>query len=343
MSLYTRFKSYFRKNPNNKNLRISGSGKYVPHKVLMSEIEKQYDIPNGWSEKHSGVISKHWITNETVAFMGAEALKMALENCNYSLSDIDLIISAGTSFDYPVPHQAPLIKKELNISGVSIPAISINSTCLSFVTALDIASSLLDNRRYKRIAIVTSETTKNTLNPKDYETFTLFGDGAAAAIVEWSNNSNSIIFASDMVTYEAEAENTIVRGLGNVFHPRFHEWDLEKYSFSMNGKALIKITSQKLSPFIQNLFLKSNINPSNIDWIIPHQASKLGLILLKKLFPDFKDKIISNLETHGNCIAASIPMALHDAISEGKIKRGDTILFLGTSAGFSIGGIILKY
>ena len=275
--------------------------------------------------------------------MGAEALKMALKNSNYSLSDIDLIISAGSSYDYPVPHQAPLIKKEINISENNIPAISVNSTCLSFVTALDIASSLLDNVRYKRIAIISSEITKNTLNPKDFETFTLFGDGAAAAIIEYCKDKQSYLLAADMVTYEAEAESTIVKGLGNAFHPKFFPWDEELFSFKMNGKGLIKITSKYLKPFLQNLFKKAKIDFLKIDWIVPHQASKLGLTLLKKQFPFFANKIVSNLETHGNCIAASIPMALHDAIQDGRIKRGNAVLLIGTSAGYSIGGMILKY
>jgi 3-oxoacyl-[acyl-carrier-protein] synthase III len=342
MTVFERIGNWVKKNPNTKKIRIVGTGKYVPKKILMSDLEEQYGIPQGWSEKHSGVISKHWITHESVAFMGAEALKMALINSNLVLSDIDLIISAGSSYDYPVPHQAPLIKKELNIEGVTIPAISINSTCLSFVTALDIASSLLDNHRYKRIAIVSSETSSKNLNPKDFETFTLFGDGAAAAIVEYSTTDSHLLTA-DMITIESEAENTIVRGGGAVFHSKIYKWDDELYSFKMNGKALIKITTETIRPFLQNLLQQAKISPSNIDWIVPHQASKLGLLLFKRLYPHLAEKTISNLETHGNCISASIPMALHDAITAGKIKRGNVVLLVGTSAGFSIGGLILKY
>lgn len=343
MKLFTLFSKLPKGNSNKKKIKILGTGKYVPQKVLMTDIEKKYNIPEGWTEKHSGVISKHWVTTESIAYMGAEALKQALQNSNCSFSDLDLIISAGASFDYPIPHQAPLIKNALNQFGTTTPAISINSTCLSFVTSLDIASSLLDGKRYKKIAIISSEISSKNLNSKEFETFTLFGDGAAAAIVEYSKDKNSYLLGADMITIESEVHQTMVRGGGAAFHPKDNPYEEELYAFRMNGKALIKVTSETAKGFLQNLFKKASLHPSKLNWIIPHQASKLGLLVFKKLYPHLWDKTFMNLETHGNCIAASIPMALHDAIQEGKIKRGDIIMLAGTSAGFSIGGVILKY
>jgi len=326
-----------------KKLRITSMAKYLPQKIESKELEKMYNIPVGWAEKHSGVKSRHWVTNETVAYMGAESLKLALSKANLKLNDLDLIISASGSYDYPIPHQAPVIKKQLNNYGTDVPAISIDSTCLSFVTALDIASYLLDGERYNRIAIISSEISSKNLNPKNYETFTLFGDGASCAIVEYCPSAESEILSAHMITKEEGAEETIVKAGGIKYHPKDYPFTPEKYSFQMNGRNLLRLAKKYIKPFIQSLIDKSGIPIESINYFVPHQGSKMGLFLFEKIYPEFRNKIANNLSTHGNCIAASIPMAFHDAIENGKIKRGDIIVLAGTSAGFSIGGLILKF
>lgn len=317
--------------------------KYLPQKIESSEIEEKFGIPKGWSEKYSGVKSKHWVTHETNAFMGAESLKSALNRANLKLKDLDLIISASGTYDYPIPHQAPLTKKQLNNYGTSVPAISIDSTCLSFVTALDISSYLLDGERYSRIAIISSEISSKNLNSKDFETFTLFGDGASCAIVEYCPNEKSEILSAHMITKEEGAEETIVKAGGIKYHPKDNPFTPKMYSFQMKGINLLRLAKKYIRPFIDELISKSNTSVDDIDYFVPHQGSKMGLLLFEKIYPEFKNKIANNLRTHGNCIALSIPMALYDAIEEGKIKRGDIIVLAGTSAGFSIGGLILKY
>ncbi len=317
--------------------------KYLPQNMDSKEIEEKNAIPKGWSEKHSGVKSRHWVTHETNAFMGAECLKSALKKSHLKLNDLDLIISASATYDYPIPHQAPLIKKELRNYGTNVPAISIDSTCLSFVTALDISSSLLDGKRYTRIAIISSEITSKNLNPKNRETITLFGDGASCAIVAYCPDEKSEILSAHMITKEEGAEETIVKAGGIKYHSKDIPFTPEMYSFQMKGRNLLRLTKKYIRPFIDDLIVKSNIAIKDIDFFVPHQGSKIGLLLFEKIYPEFKNKIVKNLSTHGNCIAASIPMALHDAIESKKIKRGDIIVLAGTSAGFSIGGIILKY
>lgn len=275
--------------------------------------------------------------------MGAKCLSSALKKANLKLGDLDLIISANATYDYPIPHQAPLTKKELNAYGTDVPCISIDSTCLSFVTALDISSYLLDGDRFRRIAIVTSEISSRNLNPEDFETFTLFGDGSACAIVEYCADESSFIIASNMITLEEGAEETIVRGGGLKYPFSENSYDASLYCFQMKGKNLLKLAKKSIKPFIEDLLNKAKLKAKDIDCFVPHQASKMGLYLLEKLYPAFKEKVFYNLSTHGNCIAASIPMAIFDATESHKINRGDTLILAGTSAGFSIGGMILKY
>lgn len=326
-----------------KKLKIVSMSKYLPQKIESKKLEEEFGIPLGWSEKYSGVKTKHWVTHETNAFMGAKCLTYALKKANLKMDDLDLIISANATYDYPIPHQAPLIKKELNDYGTQVPCISIDSTCLSFVTALDIASYLLDGKRYSKIAIISSEISSKNLNPKDFETFTLFGDGASCAIVEYTENDESFVYGAHMMTKEEGAEETIVKGGGLRFHFKDYAYNPEDYSFKMKGKNLLRLAKKYIRPFIEDLFVKCGVTAKDIDFFIPHQGSKMGLFLFEKIYPEFKGKVANNLNTHGNCIAASIPMALYDAIEDGKICRGNTIALAGTSAGFSIGGIVLKY
>lgn len=111
----------------------------------------------------------------------------------------------------------------------------------------------------------------------------------------------------------------------------------------MKGKNLLRLAKKYIRPFIEDLFVRCGVTAKEIDFFVPNQGSKMGLFLFEKIYPEFKGKVANNLNTHGNCIAASIPMALYDAIEDGKICRGNTIVLAGTSAGFSIGGVVLKY
>jgi 3-oxoacyl-[acyl-carrier-protein] synthase-3 len=185
-----------------KKVKIVSSACYLPKKVSSKQLEDQYNLPKGWSEKYSGVANRHHVTFESNGYMGARAIEAALENSNLQLSDIDLIISAGATFDYPLPNQSSIIKSELK-EGLkyNTPTIDIDTTCLSFVTSFDIASKMMDNYQYKNIIIVASEIGSNGLNPNNPETLTLFGDAAVAVILSCDKNSESFFVKGAMKTY----------------------------------------------------------------------------------------------------------------------------------------------
>lgn len=327
-----------------KPIKIVGFGKYLPKKVLSSELEQQYGLPLGWSEKYSGVHSRHHITFESIGYMGAKAIEQALQKCNMQLANIDLIISASAGFDYPLPSQSSIIKSELTDGlKVNIPALDVDSSCLSFVSAFEIASSLLDGKKYKNIIIVSSEIASKGINPSNWETLTLFGDGAVAAILQYNNSSPSIYIKSTMRTYSEGVFDSTFLGGGMKLFFKDNPYTPELYSFAMNGRKLLRLAKNKLPEFIEDFFKDLPISIEEADAIIPHQASKLGVSILSSLYQLKENQVMGNLATHGNCIAASIPLVFHDAIESGSIKRGDTCFIIGTAAGFSIGGILLKF
>ena len=329
---------------NNKNIKIVSSGCYLPKCISSSEIEINNNIPKGWSEKYNGVKNRHHVTFETNGYMGARAIESALEKSDLHLSDIDLIISAGASFDYILPNQSSTIKSELKY-GVSynIPGIDIDATCLSFMTSFDIASKMMDGYQYKNIIIVASEVASKGLNGNNFETATLFGDGAAAIILSFDSDNKSSYIKGSTKTYSEGVFDTIIKGGGVKYYFKDHSYDPELHSFQMNGRKLLKLAKREMNNFTVDFFNDIDYSMDDVDIVVPHQASKIGLELFKKMYSIDAGKIMSNIESHGNCIAASIPLIIHQSIHQNKLKRGDLCLLIGTSAGFSIGASLFRY
>jgi len=327
-----------------KPIKIVSLGKYLPQAVSSEELETKYGLPKGWAMKYSGVENRHMVTTEYNGLMGAKAAQQALEKAQLTLADIDMVISGNGTYDYPIPNQASIIKAILDEKNqYPVPAIDIDSTCLSFVTALDLAAHLLDGHVYKNILIISTEIASKGLNPANWETLTLFGDGAAAAIVSYDENSSSCYFKGQQFTYSEGTHLTIIEGGGNKNFFKDHPYDPELHSFKMQGKQLLRLTKQKLPEFIKQFFADTAYDLFTVDAIVPHQASKLGLSLFTKRYKLKPGVVKETLHKYGNCIAASIPLTLLDAIDAGTIQRGDVCFLAGTSAGFSMGGVLIRY
>lgn len=328
-----------------RRVKIVGMGKYLPEKVVTSEeLEKKMGLEPGWAFNRSGVKERHFVTDDTCATMGAKALTKALENANMEYEDLDVIIGASGSYDHPIPYNACLIQREMGKGDSGTPCWDIDSTCLSFVTALDIISHLIEVGKYQNVAIVTSEIASKSLNYDERESATLLGDGAAAAIVtKTPEGEPSKIITSAMFTYSKGAYNTYVKGGGNVLHPNDPNGKPEDYTFHMDGRQILEMAFEIIPVFFQELFKDLDFTVQDLDLFVPHQASKVALEMAQQAFGLSDKQYVNYLSTHGNCIAASIPMAFHDAIAENRVKRGDKVLLAGTAAGLSIGGVILNY
>lgn len=329
-----------------RKIKILSAGKYMPGNAISSnELETNFHIEEGWCEKHSGVRFRYFANGETGAQMGAKALQLALSNANLQYDDLDLVVFAAASYDYPVPHTCCIMQSYFKESKKDVPGFDIDATCLSFVMALETCSYLLLGNQYNRIAIVTAEIASNSLNSKDNETFTLLGDGATAVIIEKPNeNESSEMLFSKIITKPSGARNTIIPKGGNA-NPGINriKGDDNDFAFKMDGKKLLRLAHITLKPFCDELIKKSNLKASDFDWIIPHQASKTGLELFRRIYSFDVQKFIINIDIYGNTLAASIPITISDLMAENKIKRGDKILIIGSGAGFSLGGMTLVF
>ena len=326
-----------------RNVRIREMAKQLPSKIVSSkEIDGKLKLPLGWTEKKSGVKQRHYVENETASDLAAEAIKKALHKSNLSLEEIDAIICTSGTMEQAIPCTAALIHEKLAPSK-PIPAFDINSTCLSFVTGLDVISHLIDSGTYKRAILVASEVASVGLNEKQKESYVLFGDAAVACIIEKADEtSGSRIHASKMETYSEGAHYTEIRGGGTKLHPNYpHE--TEDNLFDMDGRKVYKLSAKVIQPFVRQLLQSANLQMEDLKAVVPHQASGMAMRLIGKKLNIPEHKLINVIENYGNTIAASIPLALYEAIQQGNIERGDTIMLLGTSAGLSLGGIILDY
>lgn len=326
-------------------VKILSTGKYLPkRKVTAQELAEQIGVSSHWIEKKSGVLVRHFVEDETASQMGAYAAKEALAAAHLSPQEIDCIVCANTVPEQGIPCTAVLIQRLLGIGDSGIPAFDINATCLSFVAALDLLSHLIDAGRYDRVLIISSEIATIALDWSDHESCTLFGDGAVAVIVERATAADtSAILASRIETYSEGADLSQCLGGGNKHHPREYAAYPERFLFQMNGRAVYRMASKILPEFLQRLFEPVGLNMTDMQLVIPHQASLMAMRLIQKQLeiPDASWMVIAH--NHGNTMAASIPMALHEAIQQGKLNRGDCALLLGTAAGLSVAGIVLKY
>lgn len=327
-----------------RKIEIQGIGAYLPKRmVTAAEIDGMIGATPGWSESKSGVKRRYFVMDETASYMGAEAAKLALEDAQIDLTNIDCIISGSGTMEQAIPNNASLIQKQLGLQHSGIPCFDVNSTCLSFVTALDMISYAMDAGRYERVLLVSTEIASVGINWRQDESSILFGDGAVAVVLSRSEGQSSIL-ASQMETYSAGAHLSEIRGGGTKIHPReYSEETKNDFLFDMNGRAIFKMSSKLIPNFIEKLFSQTTISMKDINMVIPHQASAAAMKIIRRKLNVSEDRFMNIIENYGNMIAASIPMALYQAIKQKKVTRGDKLLLLGTSAGLSIGGMILEY
>lgn len=323
---------------------ILGLGRCLPKRVVLStEFDQKFGKPPGYIFRKTGVFERRYVDNETASDLGAVAAKEAVKNAGLTLSDVDLIVNASGTPVQAIPDGGPLLQRTLGLKGSGIPCFSIHSTCLSFVTALDLVAPMVSAGRYKNALIVSSEVASHNLDPHDWHDCSLFGDGSAAMLISPpTGEHDSAILATRMETYGEGFDLAGLEGCGSKNPPTLPHTTESMNYFHMKGIPLFRLVGQRVRPFLDKMVEHLSFSWLDVDWVVPHQASQATGKLLKSLGYDNK-KIIMVLERLGNCVAASIPMALYEGVQSGRIKHGDSVLLVGTGAGVSMQGIVLRY
>ncbi|MGY5956862.1 3-oxoacyl-[acyl-carrier-protein] synthase-3 [Kosakonia sp. BK9b] len=321
-------------------LNIIATGSALPATCITSDsLDCQLGKPAGYVRQRSGIEHRfHARPDESQAELAAQALHNALAAQAISPSSIDLLISASAIGIQALPCSAAHILK-----AAAMPAgtagFDVNSSCVSFITALDVAAGLLATGSYRRIAIVAADLASRGIDWQHEESSLIFGDGAACAIVE-RGDGHSGVLASLTEVYPEGSELCEIRAGGTRRNPRSGMHDSD-FLFHMQGKPLFRFASARIEGFFTRLLNKSGLTLADIATVVPHQASHLSLEHMRKRLA-VPDRILIDIyRHHGNQVAASIPTALHHAFSSGKVRSGEPVLLIGTAAGLTLSGMVL--
>lgn len=331
---------------------ITGTGGYLPATIFTNaDWEKRVNTSDEWIVERTGIKSRHIASkDETASSMGVKAALKALDMANVDAKEIQLIIVATGSPDKIFPATACLIQKQLNIP--TCIAFDIQAACSGFIYALSIADQYIKSGTIKKALVIGTELMSRLIDWSDRNTCVLFGDGAGAVVLEASEqpgvlsthlfadgNYDDILYVDNMQLGDHVKTSPCV-GVSENFNTPLDK--LQPY-IQMQGQKVFKLAVSKLGELVKETLKFHNLLPKEIDWLVPHQANsriikataeKLGLPM---------EKVISTVETHSNTSSASIPLALDVAVRDGRVKKGQLILFEAIGGGMTWGSALVRF
>lgn len=326
-------------------LSVLGTGHSLPARIVTSaELDPVLGLAPGSVARISGVQQRHVADDtDTAASMGASAAHRALHAAGVAVHELDLIVCASATQDQGMPCNAALLQRELGLGQSGIPAMDINASCLGFIAALDTLSWAIQAGQYRRVLLVCADIASCGLDWQQVEVSGIFGDGAAAAVLGPGDGSG-VIIASRLKTYAEGAELCQIPAGGSRFHPRrINQPFTPLTSFAMQGKGVFRLAARHLPELLDDLLKQAGLTLADIDWVIPHQASQQAMAHAAKRLSLCPDKVVDIFAHHGNQVAASLPTALDIAVRDGRIRRGQKLMLIGTGAGLSLGGMIMVF
>jgi len=327
----------FRASPPSLQVRVASTAFYAPSRVeTAAQLAPRIGCSEDWIVTRTGVRERR-ISDEPVEVMAAHAARAALQ----SGKPPDLIVNASVCPRQLIPDTSVYIQQELGLEGV--PSHSVHASCLSFLVAFHSAAALVAAGAYRRVLVVSAERGTFGRNLAEPESAALLGDGAAAALLEPTpKDEASALVGWRMNTWPKGAALTELRGYGLTRSPKDPGTQAEDNLFTMDGPGVYKMALRRVRPLVEALLEDHGLTPADVDWVVPHQASGPGLAMLPRLgFP--AERTINIVGQFGNCVAASIPMALAHLAASGRVQRGQRVLLLGTGAGFSVAGALLRW
>lgn len=304
--------------------KITGTGGYLPNKILTNkDLESLVDTTDKWIVERTGIKQRHISeNNETTSSMATKASLDAIKSANIKNNQIDLIIVATTTPDQIFPSTACIVQNNLNIIA---PAFDVQAACTGFIYALSIADNYIKTGMCKNVLVIGAEKYSNLLDWSDRSTCVLFGDGAGAVIL--SANSNKGIISSHI---HADGQyNDLL--------------SVEDKNIKMKGNEVFKVAVNTLSKLVDETLSKNNLDKSHIDWLVPHQANLRIIKAAAKKLSMSLDQVVVTVDKHANTSAASIPLALNEAVKDGRIKDDQVILLEAFGSGFTWGSVLLRY
>ena len=331
--------------------KITGLGFYVPDNIVTNDdLSKIIETNDEWIQERTGIQERrHIIAGEdTTTSMGVKAAKIAIERSGLDKHDIDFIVFATLSPDYYFPGPGVLVQRDLGLK--TIGALDVRNQCSGFIYALSVADQYIKTGMYKNILVIGSEVHSSGLDmtSRGRGVSVIFGDGAGAAVLSREEDLTKGILSTHLHSEGQHAEELILKapGMGGRWVSDIladNDPDDESYFPHMNGQFVFKNAVVRFSEVINEGLQANNLQVSDIDMLIPHQANLRISQFIQNKFQLSDDQVFNNIQKYGNTTAASIPIALTEAWEQGKIKYGDTVVLAAFGSGFTWASAIIKW
>ncbi|HBS23894.1 MULTISPECIES: beta-ketoacyl-ACP synthase III [Thalassospira] len=318
--------------------RIIGCGSYLPSNVVTNdELAKRVDTSDEWIVARTGIRQRHIAAEgETTSDLAVAAATRAMEHAGVTAADIDMIIVATATPDNTFPATATKVQHRLGVVGF---AFDVQAVCSGFVYALTTADMYIRNGQAKTVLVIGAETFSRILDWEDRRTCVLFGDGAGAVVVQAVEGKGTVedqgILASRLHSDGGKYELLYVNGGPST---------TQTVGFlQMEGKEVFRHAVTNLAGVIREVLADTGLEVADIDWLVPHQANRRILDSTARKFGISKDKVVITVDRHANTSAASIPLALAEAVHDGRIKRGDIVILEAMGGGFTWGAALVRW
>ena len=313
---------------------VLGTGAYLPQRIVTNaDLEKIVETNNDWIVERTGIKQRHLAADgELTSDLAVHAARQALQNANAAPETIDLVILATTTPDDTMPSTATKIQHRLGITRGA--AFDVNAACSGFVYAMMIANSFIVSGQAKRVLVIGAETYSRILNWEDRGTCILFGDGAAALVLEAQESERGVLFSN---IHSDGQYTSLLQTDGGVSST------MTSGKMSMLGKEVFRHAVSKMPAAVEEGLAALNLPLSAIDWLVPHQANMRILAGVAQKLHLSEDKVVATVPLHANTSAASIPLALHLASHDGRIKQGDLVACPALGAGLTWGCTIIRW
>jgi 3-oxoacyl-[acyl-carrier-protein] synthase-3 len=313
--------------------RILGTGSYLPEQVRTNaDLEKMVDTSDEWITVRTGIKERRIAAeNETIADMGHIAAERAIEMAGVNKEDIELIIVATTSSENSFPSSACQVQHKLGIKGCG--AFDMAAACTGFVYALSVADQYIKSGMYKNVLVIGADALSKACEPTDRSTIILFGDGAGAVVLGASEEPGIL---STHIYADGKFGELLSLGVPE------RGGDVNKWMY-MAGNEVFKVAVTQLAKLVKDTLALNNMDRSELDWLVPHQANMRIITATAKKLALPMEQVVVTLDRHGNTSAATVPTALDEAVRDGRIKRGQTMLLEAFGGGFTWGSALVKF
>ncbi|WP_201982185.1 3-oxoacyl-ACP synthase III family protein [Hymenobacter rubidus] len=328
---------------------LAGVGHYVPSRVVTNaELEPMLNTSDAWIQERTGIRERRWFAEgtDTTANMGANAARKALEMAGLEPNDVQLIVFATLSPDYFFPGSGVLLQRELGMTN-NCPALDVRNQCSGFIYGLSVADQFVRTGMYDTVLVVGSEIHSSGLDktPEGRGVSVIFGDGAGAVVLRPSTTEGQGILSTHLHAQGEYAEELIVKEPSSNRdnrNQRMMEKKEDLYPY-MNGQNVFKHAVVRFPQVIKEALDQNGYQSTDVDMLIPHQANLRITQYVQQKMGLTDDKVFSNIQRYGNTTAASVPIALSEAVQEGKIKRGDLVCLAAFGSGFTWASALIKW